>query len=142
VYVDQDWSSNVNLKRRTPGIAHSSAMSAIYLPPEEGERIPRGPRHHRVLVELPQLEVIDARFGPGFAVELHKHEDHVDSFYVLEGEAEFSIGDEVVRATAGTWIAVLVGTVHGFRNAGEGELRILNIHAPNSGFTERLRAQA
>jgi mannose-6-phosphate isomerase-like protein (cupin superfamily) len=130
------------LERECSGVAHSSAMNSIYLQPDEGERIPRGPRDHRVLAELPQLEVIDARFGPDFAVKPHKHEDHVDSFYVLEGAAEFTIGDEVVRAAAGTWVAVPVGTVHGFRNTGRGELRILNIHAPNSGFTERLRAQA
>jgi uncharacterized cupin superfamily protein len=37
---------------------------------------------------------------------------------VLEGEAELTIGDEVVRATAGRWVAAPVGTVHGFRNTG------------------------
>jgi len=97
------------------------------------------PRYHRVLVELPELEAVDARFGPEFKVELHRHEDHVDSFYILEGEAEFTIGTDVVRASAGTWISVPTGIVHGFRNARDDELRILNIHAPNTGFIERLR---
>jgi mannose-6-phosphate isomerase-like protein (cupin superfamily) len=32
-----------------------------------------------------------------------------------------------------------VGTVHGFRNAGERELRLLNLTAPNTGFAEGLR---
>jgi mannose-6-phosphate isomerase-like protein (cupin superfamily) len=39
-------------------------------------------------------------------------------------------------------VAVPIGVVHGFRNAGDGELRILNIHAPNTGFTSRLRANS
>jgi mannose-6-phosphate isomerase-like protein (cupin superfamily) len=47
-----------------------------------------------------------------------------------------------VRAPAGTWLSVPVGTLHGFRNAREDELRILNIHAPNTGFIERLRKGA
>jgi mannose-6-phosphate isomerase-like protein (cupin superfamily) len=116
-------------------------MKQMRIGPAEGEEIPRGARHHRVLAELPEMEALDARFGPGFAVQSHKHDDHVDSFYVLEGEAEFALGDEVVPAPAGTWIAVPVGTLHSFRNIGDDDLRILNIHAPNTGFIGRLRSQ-
>jgi len=114
-------------------------MANIRIGRDEGERIPRGSRYHRVLAELPELEVVEGRFGPGFSVDPHTHRDHVDSFYVLEGEAEFTLGDEVVRADAGTWVAVPVGMLHGFRNTGDCELRILNVHAPNVGFVQRLR---
>lgn len=58
-------------------------MSGIHVAPDEGEKIPRGPRYHRVLAELPELEVIELRFGPEFSVDLHSHRDHADSFYVL-----------------------------------------------------------
>jgi mannose-6-phosphate isomerase-like protein (cupin superfamily) len=113
------------------GIAHG---------PDGGERVERTARHHRILAELPELEVIELRFGPDFeGVDLHAHEDHVDSFYVLEGEAEFTFGDEVFRATPGSYVAAPVGVRHGFRNAGDGELRLLNVHAPNVGFAQRLR---
>ncbi|MBW8741329.1 MAG: cupin domain-containing protein [Acidobacteria bacterium] len=115
-------------------------MSGIHVPPDGGERVPRGPRYHRVLAELPELEVIDLHFGPDIVVEPHTHADHVDSFYVLEGEAEFTVGDDVVRGGPGTYVAAPIGTVHGFRNAGAGELRLLNVHAPNTGFAQRLRA--
>jgi mannose-6-phosphate isomerase-like protein (cupin superfamily) len=37
-------------------------------------------------------------------------------------------------------VAVPVGVLHSFRNVGDGELRILNMHAPNTGFASRLRA--
>ena len=115
-------------------------MTGIRIGPDEGERLPRGERYHRVLVELPELEVVDACFGPGFSVRAHAHRDHVDSFYILEGEAEFTLGDEASRAGAGTWISVPAGVVHAFRNVADGDLRILNVHAPNTGFTARLRA--
>ena len=117
-------------------------MSAhgIALGPHDGERVDREARHHRILAELPQLEVIELRFGPDFeGVELHAHEDHVDSFYVLEGEAEFRFDDEVFPAGPGSFVAAPVGVRHGFRNAGDGELRLLNVHAPNVGFAKRLR---
>ena len=74
-------------------------------------------------------------------VDLHSHADHVDSFYVLEGEAEFTVGNDVFRAGAGSWVAAPAGIRHGFRNAGEGELRMLNVHAPNVGFARRLRGR-
>jgi quercetin dioxygenase-like cupin family protein len=115
-------------------------MDGIAIGPGEGERVERTSRHHRILAELPQLEVIELRFGPDFeGVEPHAHQDHVDSFYVLEGEAEFTVGEDVFRAGPGFWVAAAIGVRHGFRNAGDGELRMLNVHAPNVGFAQRLR---
>jgi quercetin dioxygenase-like cupin family protein len=89
----------------------NSPMTGVHIGPDEGEKIRRGSRCHRVLAETPELEVIDGRFGPGFSVDPHTHRDHVDSFYVLEGEPEFTLGDEVVRAGPGTWVAAPIGTV-------------------------------
>ena len=83
--------------------------------------------------------MIELHFGPEIVVEPHTHADHADSFYVLEGEAEFTVDGQVVRGGVGTWVSAPIGTVHGFRNAGDGELRLLNVHAPNVGFTQRLR---
>jgi quercetin dioxygenase-like cupin family protein len=105
--------------------------------PDEGERVPRGDRHHRVLAEEPELEAFELRFGPDFVVEPHSHGDHVDSFYVLDGDVEFTLGAERIPAGPGTWFAAPVGTVHGFRTLTE--VRMLNVHGPNTGFGERLR---
>jgi mannose-6-phosphate isomerase-like protein (cupin superfamily) len=114
-------------------------MSGIVVP-ADAERVARGTGTFRVLAELSELEVIDMRFGPEFeGVDLHTHDDHVDSFYVLEGEAEFTLGDEVVRAAPGTFVAAPAGLVHGFRSVGDVDLRILNVHAPNTGFARRFR---
>jgi mannose-6-phosphate isomerase-like protein (cupin superfamily) len=116
------------------------AIDGILLQPGEGEKISRGPRNHRILAELPELEAVELRFGPDFeGVDPHSHADHVDSFYVLEGEAEFLMGEETVRVGPGGYVAAPIGVVHGFRNAGDGELRLLNVHAPNVGFAGRLR---
>ena len=110
--------------------------------PESGELLARGERHHRVLAELAEYELIELRFGPDFeGVDPHSHADHVDSFYVLAGEVEFLIGDEVVRAGPGSFVAAPAGVTHGFRVVGDAELRMLNIHAPNAGFIRRLRAE-
>lgn len=111
------------------------------LGPEGGEHLRRGERHHRILAELPEYEVIELRFGPDFeGVPLHSHDDHVDSFYVLAGEAEFQVGEEVFRAGPGSFVAAPQDVMHGFRNVGGTELRMVNIHAPNARFALRLRA--
>jgi mannose-6-phosphate isomerase-like protein (cupin superfamily) len=111
-------------------------MDGIVVGPGEGEQV----RRHRVFAELPEVEVFELCFRPDFeGVDPHTHSDHVDSFYVLEGEAEFTMGDEVVRAGPGTFVAAPVGVVHGFRVVGDRDLRLLNIHAPNTGFGRRLR---
>jgi mannose-6-phosphate isomerase-like protein (cupin superfamily) len=112
----------------------------IVLRAGEGEHLARGRRAHRILAELPQLEVVELRFGPEFdGVKPHAHPNHVDSFYVLEGEAEFIVGGESFRVGPGTWVAAPTGVVHGFRVVGDTELRMLNVQAPNVGFAELLR---
>jgi mannose-6-phosphate isomerase-like protein (cupin superfamily) len=110
--------------------------------PADADRVARGTGTFRVLAELPELEVIDMCFGPRFeGVDPHVHDDHVDSFYVLEGEAEFLLGDETVRAGPGTFVAAPPGLLHGFRSSGDVDLRVLNVHAPNTGFARRFRAE-
>lgn len=114
----------------------------IELGPDGGEHLPRGTRHHRVLAELAELEVIELRFGPEFeGVPLHEHADHADTFYVLAGEVDFLLEDDVVRAGPGSFFAAPPRVRHGFRMVAGGELRLLNIHAPTVGFVERVREE-
>ena len=103
----------------------------------EGEQV--GPRGHRVLAELPDLEVIELTFQPGFeGVDPHTHDDHADSFYVLEGEVEFFLDGVWHRVGPGTFLSVPPNVEHGFRPCGV-DFRLLNFHTPNVGFIERLR---
>ena len=106
--------------------------------PDEGERSPRG---HRILGELPHLEAVEIAFEPGWeGVDPHSHDDHTDSFYVLEGEVEFLVGGEWRRGGPGTYVSVPPGVVHGFRiPEGGGRIRILNMHAPNTGWVDGQR---
>jgi quercetin dioxygenase-like cupin family protein len=112
----------------------------VALGPDGGEHVKRGPRHHRILCELPEVEAFVLNFGPDFeGVPPHTHDDHVDSFYVLEGEAEFTVSGETFRAGPGSWVSAPSGVEHGFGNAGHGDLRLLNVHAPHTGFGEWMR---
>jgi mannose-6-phosphate isomerase-like protein (cupin superfamily) len=108
---------------------------AVLLGPGEGERLGE---HIVVKIELPEVSVNEVvRTGPFEGAGPHFHKEHVDVFYVLEGELEVINGTETVRAGPGTSVVVPPGVVHGFR--GPGAARYLNIHAPDGGFIEYIR---
>lgn len=109
--------------------------------PGSAETLQHETSTHYVLCDLPQLTAIDMTFQPEFeGVDPHTHPDHVDAFYVLEGQVEFRVGDEPQVAGPGTFVAAPPGTVHGFRHAGPEPIRFFNLHAPPGGFVDRLRA--
>jgi quercetin dioxygenase-like cupin family protein len=118
------------------------ADAALALP-GGGELIQHETSTLRIVGDLPQLSAIDMTFLATFeGVDAHTHADHVDAFYVLEGEVEFLVGDEPRRAGPDTFVAAPPGSVHGFRNPGPAPVRFLNLHAPETGFVDRLRARA
>ncbi len=88
---------------------------AILLGPDEGEEL-EGPRREiRVRYEGDEVEILEFWSEPGFGpIEPHVHDDHTDSFYVLEGEIELTIGDETFRAGPGMFFAAPPGVRHGF----------------------------
>lgn len=59
--------------------------------------------------------LVDEQAMRGEAVPLHVHPDDVESFYVLDGEISFFLGEGMVRAGAGSFVHVPAGAVHGFR---------------------------
>ena len=63
-----------------------------------------------------EFALVDEQAKRGERVPLHRHEDDRESFYVLEGEVSYFLGDQPgVRAGAGAFVHVPAGAVHGFR---------------------------
>jgi mannose-6-phosphate isomerase-like protein (cupin superfamily) len=109
------------------------------LAPGEGETIRPG---FEIKVGRPELVLTEARYAPGdTGPDPHVHHDHVDAFFVLEGELEWRVGPslEPHRGGPGTFILVPRDVLHTFRNPGPGEARFLNLHAPGLGFERYLR---
>jgi quercetin dioxygenase-like cupin family protein len=115
------------------------ASTAIVSPPDEGEKLPRGNRFHTVKAQLPHVAIIELTFEPGWeGVDPHVHDDHVDAFFVLDGSVRFLAGE----GSPGSFFAAPPGAVHGFAIAGGTPISVLNVHAPDTGFTDRLRHSA
>jgi quercetin dioxygenase-like cupin family protein len=123
-----------------PADGGEPAATAVIDGKGEGERLVAGNRVALLKGVLPEICLsefaIEGRFaGP----DLHRHEDEVDSFYVLEGELEVTAGEELHTAGPGTLASFPPGTWHRFGHPGEGRVRFLNVHTPASGFDEFLR---
>jgi quercetin dioxygenase-like cupin family protein len=116
---------------------------AVVVPAGGGEVVGDAPeRRVEILSDRDSLAATWTRFGPGReGADLHVHREHSDLFYVLAGELTVRLGveDGLVTVPAGTLARIPPLVVHGFRNAGTGELRFLNLHAPGRRFADYLR---
>jgi quercetin dioxygenase-like cupin family protein len=111
---------------------------AIVLPPGEGERAERNNRARTIKLELTELSVLELTVDAEWGVVEHRHDDHLDSFYVLEGEIDFRTENGPIRGTRGTFAAAPPYALHGLANPRSGTT-LLNLHAPDAGFVARSR---
>ena len=104
--------------------------------PGEGEILGSGAQQIRI---LENGEHTDHRLGfaeitipPGTPSPLqHRHAQHDEGFYVLQGTLRFTIGEDSYDAGPGTWIIVPTGAPHTFANPGDETAVMLNTFTPD-----------
>lgn len=69
---------------------------------------------------------IPARFATG----RHVHRVQEETFYVVEGECEWQIGEETVRATPGTFVFIPPGVPHNIANVTDKPARVIMTVSP------------
>jgi thiamine-phosphate pyrophosphorylase len=117
----------------------STAPRPILSAPGDGDRLAKPHRLALVKVESRDADVLEYFVDEEYdGANDHVHLRHADCFHVLEGELEFRVDGETVRAGAGTTVVVPPGVVHAFTSVGRA--RFLNVHAPSCGFADYLRA--
>lgn len=72
----------------------------------------------------------EAIVPPGGGPPPHVHSREEESFYILEGEITFQIGEERVVATAGMFANMPVGTPHSFKNESSQPAKMIISIAP------------
>jgi quercetin dioxygenase-like cupin family protein len=77
--------------------------------------------------------LIDNTMPAGFASPYHLHRNDDESFYVVEGEMTFYVGEERVKAESGAFVYGPRGVPHGFEVDGTEPARILLQNYP-AGF--------
>jgi mannose-6-phosphate isomerase-like protein (cupin superfamily) len=67
---------------------------------------------------------------PGNGTPPHIHSREEESFFILDGEMTFQLGDDSFAAEAGTFLNMPAGSLHCFRNESGATARILVTVAP------------
>lgn len=83
--------------------------------------------------------LIEDNLKAHFALGLHRHDYHAESFYILEGRLDFYLDGDWVRATRGTTLHVPAGVPHACRVSGGAPAKMLMVMQP-AGFDGYLRA--
>jgi mannose-6-phosphate isomerase-like protein (cupin superfamily) len=60
----------------------------------------------------------------------HRHIGNDEAYFVLEGEVEFHVANDVLVGSSGTFVLVAAGEAHTFGNTTEEPARLLVLHAP------------
>jgi len=63
--------------------------------------------------------------GPGCSIGYHVHENEMESFYIINGEAEISDNGELVLLTTGDTILTRSGEGHSVKNIGKDALEMM-----------------
>jgi mannose-6-phosphate isomerase-like protein (cupin superfamily) len=85
--------------------------------------------------------LVEADEPPNFGPPMHIHRGAAEAFYVLAGEYLIFINDEETRCSAGSFVYIPAGTVHGFR-VGQLLSKKLNLYVPQAmvGYFDDLAA--
>lgn len=88
--------------------------------------------------------LIEDNLKAHFALGLHRHDHHAETFYILEGEMDFYLQDTWVHSVPGTTLHVPPGMPHACRVAGGNPAKMLMVMQPASfdGFLEELATMA
>ncbi len=74
--------------------------------------------------------IYESILPPGRHIPLHTHDADDEAFYIIAGEITFQLGDETLRATAGSFLFIPHGLPHSQLNTGQTDARRLIIFSP------------
>lgn len=84
-----------------------------------------------VIAQSTEATVVGWHLLPGQRIEPHRHPHGQDTWVVLEGAAEYFLGDGDVRIVAeGDIVIAHAGEAHGARNIGAGPFIFVSVVAP------------
>jgi quercetin dioxygenase-like cupin family protein len=118
---------------------HGGPGEAIVAHPGGGERFELADLTITIRADRAEVSLLELAVQPSWeGVDLHHHDDHTDSFFVLEGEAVFLPEGRTARVGPGTFVSAPRGVVHGIGRV-DAPARFLNLHTPDGGFAAGIR---
>src|SRR5258708_8545965 len=109
------------------------SAKAVIRMPGEGKEVTLAGQPMAFLVTgeyAKRTSMFDWTLPAGFFTGLHVHRVQEETFYVLEGECEWQVGGELVRAKPGTYLFIPPGVPHNICNASDKPARMLMTVSP------------
>jgi quercetin dioxygenase-like cupin family protein len=109
------------------------SAKAVIRMPGEGKKVTLAGQPMTFLVtgeDTKHTSMFDWTLPAGFSTGLHVHRVQEETFYVLEGECEWQVGGELVRATPGTYLFIPPGVPHNIGNTSDRPARMLMTVSP------------
>ena len=74
--------------------------------------------------------VMEGLVPPGGGPPPHIHHNQVETFYIVEGQMEILLGDQVYQAKSGDFVHVSKGTIHRFINRSQTPTKMILTFVP------------
>lgn len=129
-------------KKKNSDIAFSQPPSPFLVPAQAPLEVGMLGSNMRTLIRSTQtnkqFSCVEAILAPKkIAGSPHKHDSLDELMYVMEGTASILLGDEVIEVPAGSWHLRPRGIVHVVWNAGDKNLRLIDMYF-NQNFEDYL----
>lgn len=100
----------------------------------KGEILDLGDEIDEVKLTAAQSEgrytIQDEHWHPGYSVPAHFHKEHAETFYLIDGQYEWTVGGEKHVMSAGDLVYIPPNTVHSVRVVGNKDAHVLFIFQP------------
>jgi quercetin dioxygenase-like cupin family protein len=106
---------------------------AVIRMPDEAKKVMLSGHPMAFLVtgeDTKHTSMFDWTIPPRFSTGLHVHRVQEETFYVLDGECEWQVGERRIRAMPGTFLFVPPGVPHNIVNATDKPARVLMTVSP------------
>src|SRR4051794_20819802 len=109
------------------------SATAVVRMPGEGKEVIMGGQPLAFLVtgdDSKHTSMFEWTVPAGFSTGLHVHGVQEETFYVLEGECEWQVGDQLIRAKPGTFLFIPPGVPHNIGNSSDKPARMFITVSP------------
>ena len=106
---------------------------AVVRMPGEGKQISLAGKPLAFLVtgqDTKHTSMFDWTVPAGFSTGTHVHLVQEETFYVVDGECEWHVGGELIRAIPGTYVFIPPGVPHNIANASDKPARMIMTVSP------------
>lgn len=76
------------------------------------------------------FSLIDEVWSPAFRVPAHYHKEHAETFYIISGQVEWTVGGRTEVLKAGDLVHIPAYTVHAVRVVGDEDMHTLMVSQP------------